>query len=169
MQLTFLNLKKSIMKVYPPIPFIKSFKSAFNGEPIKIGVQQDADEFLSILCDKLEKEAKIFGKENFLENSFKGKITNEIVSLEEKYTYYSQSEEPFYSITLDIKNHKSLEVEHNSKKEFFSLKVMINKHCINDTKKIIGNFNSEKEKEIDYCDSNHVVCLSCFKKNKTVI
>ena len=109
MQLTFLNLKKSIMKVYPPIPFIKSFKSAFNGEPIKIGVQQDADEFLSILCDKLEKEAKIFGKENFLENSFKGKITNEIVSLEEKYPYYSQSEEPFYSITLDIKNHKSLE------------------------------------------------------------
>ena len=45
---------------------------------------------------------------------------------------------------------------------------MINKHCINDTKKIIDNFNSEKEKEIDYCDINHVVCLSCFKKNKTV-
>ena len=67
-----------------------------------------------------------------------------------------------------FENHKSLEVEHNSKKEFFSLKVMINKHCINDTKKIIDNFNSEKEKEIDYCDSNHVVCLSCFKKNKTV-
>jgi len=109
MQLAFLNLKKSIMMVYPPFSFIKSFKSAFNGEPIKIGVQQDADEFLSILCDKLEKEAKIFGKENFLENSFKGKITNEIVSLEEEYPYYSQSEEPFYSITLDIKNHKSLE------------------------------------------------------------
>ena len=109
MQLTFLNLKKSIMMVYAPISFIKSFKSAFNGEPIKIGVQQDTDEFLSILCDKLEKEAKIFGKENFLENSFKGKITNEIVSLEEEYPYYSQSEEPFYSITLDIKNHKNLE------------------------------------------------------------
>ena len=109
MQLTFLNLKKSIMWAYPPISFIHSFKSAFNGEPIKIGVQQDTDEFLSILCDKLEKEAKIFGKENFLENSFKGKITNEIVSLEEEYPYYSQSEEPFYSITLDIKNHKNLE------------------------------------------------------------
>ena len=109
MQLTFLNLKKSIMSVYPPISFIKSFKSAFNGEPIKIGVQQDTDEFLSILCDKLEKEAKIFGKENFLENSFKGKITNEIVSLEKEYPYYSQSEEPFYSITVDIKNHKNLE------------------------------------------------------------
>ena len=109
MQLTFLNLKKSIMWAYPPISFIQSFKKAFNGEPIKFGVQQDTDEFLSILSDKLEKEAKIFGKENFLENSFKGKITNEIVSLEEQYPYYSQSEEPFYSITLDIKNHKNLE------------------------------------------------------------
>ena len=113
-QLTFTNLQKSIMSVYPPYSFIKSFKSAFNGEPIKFGVQQDADEFLSILCDKLENEAKIFNKENFLENSFKGKITNEIVSLEEEYPYYSQTDESFYSITVDIKNHKTLEEALNS-------------------------------------------------------
>jgi ribosomal protein S8 len=106
-QLTFANLLKSIMSVYPPYSFIKSFKSAFNGEPIKFGVQQDADEFLSILCDKLENEAKILNKENFLENSFKGKITNEIVSLETEYPYYSQTDESFYSITVDIKNHKT--------------------------------------------------------------
>ena len=109
MQLTFTNLQKSIMPFYPPLSFIKSFKSAFNGEPIKLTVQQDTDEFLSILCDKLEKEAKLFENENFLENSFKGKVTNEIVSLEKDYPYYSQTEENFYSITLDIKNHKNLE------------------------------------------------------------
>ena len=109
MQLSFVNLKKSIMSAYPPISFIRSFKKAFNGEPIKLGVQQDADEFLSILCDQLENEAKILGKENFLENSFKGKITNEIVSLENDCPYYSQTEEPFYRITLDIKGHKNLE------------------------------------------------------------
>ena len=109
MQITFANLQKSIMAYYPPISFIKSFKKAFNGEPIHLGVQQDTDEFLAILCDKLEKEAKKFGKENFLENSFKGKITNEIVSLEKEYPYYSQTEEPFYRITLDIKGHKNLE------------------------------------------------------------
>ena len=109
MQLTFANLQKSIMSVYPPYSFIKSFKSAFNGEPIKLGVQQDVDEFLSILCDKLENEAKILGKENFLENSFKGKITNEIVSLEDEFPHYSQTDESFYSITVDIKNHKTLE------------------------------------------------------------
>ena len=109
MQLSFANLKKSIMPFYPPISFIDSFTKAFNGEPIRLGVQQDTDEFLSILCDKIEKEAKIYGKGNFLENSFKGKITNEIVSLEKNYPYYSQTNEDFYRITLDIKGYKSLE------------------------------------------------------------
>ena len=109
LQLTFQNLKNGCMAPYPPNRFIKSFKSAFNGEPIQFGIQQDSDEFLSILCDNLEKEAKEYGKENFLENSFKGKISNEILSLEKEYPYYSHSEEPFFRITLDIKGHKSLE------------------------------------------------------------
>ena len=109
MQITFQNLISGWMSPYPPLRFIKSFLSAFNEQPITLGVQQDSDEFLAILCDNLEKEAKIFGKEKFLENCFKGKISNEILSLEKEFPYYSQSEEPFYRITLDIKGHKSLE------------------------------------------------------------
>ena len=109
MQITFLNLIIGIMSPYPPIRFIKSFLSAFNGQPIQLGLMQDSDEFLGILCDNLEKEAKNFGAENFLEQSFKGKISNEILSQEKEFPYYSQSEEPFYRITLDIKGHKTLE------------------------------------------------------------
>ena len=109
LQLTFENLKNGCMSPYPPNRFIRSFLSAFNGEPIQFGIQQDSDEFLSILCDNLEKEAKSYNKENFLENSFKGKISNEILSLEKEYPYYSHSEEPFFRITLDIKGHKTLE------------------------------------------------------------
>ena len=109
MQKTFINLKRSNMQYYPPMDFIKSFKSAFNGEPISVSVQQDTDEFLAILCDKLEEEAKIFNKQDFLENSFKGGISNEILSLEKDYKYYSEITEPFYRITLDIKGHKTLE------------------------------------------------------------
>ena len=109
MQITFQNLIAGCMSPYPPSRFIRSFLSAFNGEPIQFGIQQDSDEFLSILCDNLEKEAKTYGKENFLENSFKGKISNEILSLESEFPFYSQSEEPFYRIPLDLKNHKSLE------------------------------------------------------------
>ena len=84
MQKTFINLKRSNMQYYPPMDFIKSFKSAFNGEPISVSVQQDTDEFLAILCDKLEEEAKIFNKQDFLENSFKGKISFFLVG---NYTY----------------------------------------------------------------------------------
>ena len=109
MQITFQNLIAGLMSPYPPSRFIRSFTSAFNGQPIQLGIMQDSDEFLSILCDNLEKEAKTFGLENFLENSFKGKISNEILSQEVEYPYYSQSEEPFYRITLDIKEHKTLE------------------------------------------------------------
>ena len=109
MQLGFANLRYSCLGVYPPLEFIKSFKKAFNGQPIQFGVQQDSDEFLSILCDELEKEAKIYGKENFLNNSFKGKISNEIVSLNKEYPYYSKTDEDFYRVTLDIKGHKTLE------------------------------------------------------------
>jgi len=109
MQITFQNLIAGCMSPYPPSRFIRSFLSAFNGEPIQFGIQQDSDEFLSILCDNLEKEAKIYGNENFLENSFKGKISNEILSLENEFPYYSQTEEPFYRIPLDLKGHKSLE------------------------------------------------------------
>ena len=109
MQLAFINLKQSILHFYPPMPFIKSFKEAFNGEPIHVGIQQDTDEFLAILCDKLEEEAKKYNKQDFLENSFKGGISNEILSLEKDYKYYSQITEPFYRITLDIKGNKTLE------------------------------------------------------------
>ena len=109
LQLTFENLKNGSMTPYPPNRFIRSFLSAFNGEPIQFGIQQDSDEFLAILCDNLEKEAKYYNKENFLENSFKGKISNEILSLEKEYPYYSHGEEPFFRITLDIKGHKTLE------------------------------------------------------------
>ena len=109
MQLGFANLRYSCLGVYPPLEFIKSFKKAFNGQPIQFGVQQDSDEFLSILCDELEKEAKLFNKENFLNNSFKGKISNEIVSLNKEYPFYSKTDEDFYRVTLDIKGHKTLE------------------------------------------------------------
>ena len=59
MQLTFFNLKQSFFQFYPPMKFINSFKKAFNGEPIHVGIQQDTDEFLAILCDKLENEFEV--------------------------------------------------------------------------------------------------------------
>ena len=108
LQTTFANLSFSIRKFYPILPFIKSFKSAFNSQPISVSSQQDSDEFLAILCDEIEKEAKSMGNETILNSAFKGAICNEIVSLEKEYPYYSSTEENFIRITLDIKNHTNL-------------------------------------------------------------
>ena len=67
-------------------------------------------------------------------------------------------------------NEKSLEVSHNSKKDLFQINVMINKHCIKKGKinEIINNDENdyEKENEIDYSDTPHIVCFDCYKKNK---
>ena len=108
LQELFYNLSYSNKKYYPCYKFIQSFKSAFNGEPINVGIQQDTDEFFGILCEELEKEAKIYKNENFLENSFKGKISNEIYSIENDYPYYSCTDEDYFRITLDIKGKKNL-------------------------------------------------------------
>ena len=95
LQLTFQNLKNGSMDPYPPLRFIRSIKSAFNGEPIQLHAQQDSDEFLSILCENLEKEAKKNNKELFLENSIKGKISNQIISLQKDYPHYSETKNLF--------------------------------------------------------------------------
>ena len=108
LQELFYNLSYSNKKYFPCYKFIQSFKSAFNGEPINVGIQQDTDEFFGILCEELEKEAKIYKNENFLEKSFKGKISNEIYSIENEYPYYSCTDEDYFRITLDIKGKKNL-------------------------------------------------------------
>ena len=64
-----------------------------------------------------------------------------------------------------FKNEKSLEVSHNSKRELFLLNVMINKHCIREANNMI-NSDLEVQNEIDYFQTAHVICLSCYKKNK---
>ena len=68
-----------------------------------------------------------------------------------------------------FENGKSLEVSHNSKRELLKINVMINMHCIKDSKRnneIDNNNNFEKDQDIDYSDNTHVVCLNCYKKNK---
>ena len=70
-----------------------------------------------------------------------------------------------FDCTKKFTNEKSLEVGHNSKKEMLQLNVMINKHCLKDFKKTIGE-DMEIEPDLDYSESTHVICYNCYKKNK---
>ena len=67
--------------------------------------------------------------------------------------------------TKKFTNEKSLEVGHNSKKEILRLNVMINKHCLKDLKRNIGE-DLDIVPGLDYSESQHVICYDCYKKNK---
>uniref|UniRef100_UPI00397FF838 hypothetical protein n=1 Tax=Salmonella sp. s60093 TaxID=3159721 RepID=UPI00397FF838 len=47
--------------------------------------------------------------DDIFNNTFRGKISYEIISLEKEYTYYSETENFFLAISLDIKNKRTIE------------------------------------------------------------
>jgi len=53
LQLVFANLSQTLKLFHTPIHFIKSIKG-FNNQPINTSQQQDCEEFLNILIDRLE-------------------------------------------------------------------------------------------------------------------
>lgn len=109
LQNLFANLSYSIKQYHSPMHFISSFK-AFNNEPINVRIQQDCEEFLSILVDRLEGFSKsLSAQKDIFDDSFRGKISYEVISLEKEYSYYSETETPFLAISLDIKNKRTIE------------------------------------------------------------
>ena len=66
-------------------------------------------------------------------------------------------------------NENLIEVEHNKNKRIIKLNVIINKHCLKEAKNNNinnDNFGNELEYGIDYNDSQHCICLACYKKIK---
>lgn len=67
---------------------------------------QDSHEFFNILVDNIENSHPSLKR--LLLGTIGGTLINEIKSLESEYTYKSKREEPFYCLSLDIKNKKNL-------------------------------------------------------------
>ena len=83
---------------YNPLPFCLVFKD-HSGQPVNVAVQQDAQEFLNIMFDKLEKGSTWWRQ--LVQGVFGGKLVNQLTcqgcgSLREK-------EELFYSLSLTVK------------------------------------------------------------------
>jgi ubiquitin carboxyl-terminal hydrolase 34 len=65
LQEVFANMKTSVKQYIWPNKFIESIKG-FDNEPINVRVQQDANEFFNLVCDKLETDLKdTSNKRNF--------------------------------------------------------------------------------------------------------
>lgn len=101
------NLKFSKKQCFEPLEFCKAFKD-FEGQSINVKVQQDADEFLNLLFDKVEETLKTNNK-NFLRSAIGGSLVHEITSTDPNFPYKGTREEHFFRVSLDINNLKTLQ------------------------------------------------------------
>lgn len=106
MKLIFANLQESEKQYYAPEGFTKAFQ--YNGAPVNVRQQQDTFEFYNMLGDNLENLLKDTPYASVLKDSVGGLIANETRSLESEFPYVGESEEPFFAVSLDIKNKKTL-------------------------------------------------------------
>lgn len=107
LQLIFANLKLSEKQYFAPRGLVKALRD-MEGQALNPSVQQDVDEFFSLLCDRLETSMKGTAQERLLRNLMGGTVVNIIESTETEYPYTSEREEQFLRLSLEIKNKKTL-------------------------------------------------------------
>lgn len=101
------HLLYSEKEFFEPSGFCQAFKG-YDGESINPRLQQDADEFLNLLFDKLEDLLKGTEMHDLLRKHVGGSLVHEIQSCEPEFPYFSDREEHFFRISLDVKNKKNL-------------------------------------------------------------
>ncbi|KAL6077589.1 USP domain-containing protein [Balamuthia mandrillaris] len=103
----FAHLQHSQKQFYDPsVSFCKAFKD-HNGEPVNIQLQQDAEEFLRHLCEKLETSLKHTPYEKLL-NNFTG-ASSQVVQCPNDSSHYSEREDPLSVISIEIKGKSNLQ------------------------------------------------------------
>lgn len=106
MQVLMANLKFSEKQCFEPRGICNTFK--IDGEIVNVRIQQDADEFLNLLFDKLEELLKETQYPMLIRSIIGGNIVHEIKSKEENFPYEGEREEHFFRLSLEVKNNKSL-------------------------------------------------------------
>ena len=105
LQFIFSALKNSAKQYITPKSFTSSFKD-FEGNPINVMEQMDADEFFSTFMDRIEDHLKGSEHEKVIKNHFGGLLVTEMIGKD--CTHRSERFEPFITIPLEVKNKKSI-------------------------------------------------------------
>lgn len=100
LQKLFIFLQKTDRQDYNPKDFCFSFKD-YAGNPTNLVVQQDAQEFLNMIFEKLENKVKGGVWHGVLENVFGGKYCNQMICKE--CGNVSDRFENFYNLSLQVK------------------------------------------------------------------
>eukprot|EP01130_Rhizamoeba_saxonica_P002958 TRINITY_DN1299_c0_g2_i1.p1 TRINITY_DN1299_c0_g2~~TRINITY_DN1299_c0_g2_i1.p1 ORF type:complete len:2014 (+),score=509.93 TRINITY_DN1299_c0_g2_i1:1-6042(+) len=106
LQTLFAHLQESEKRYYDPISFCKTYKD-FDGQPVNLMEQQDANEFFNVVFDKLEGILQD-DREYALRNIFQGQFCNQLIG-QNGCTHYRERLDPFYTISVEIKNNPTLE------------------------------------------------------------
>ena len=106
LQYLFASLQCSDKQYINPKSFAKTIKD-FDGNPINLNEQMDVDEFFNYFLDKLEGYLKETPYKNLIKNHFGGLQVTELIGKD--CIHRSERVEPFLSISVEVKNKKSLQ------------------------------------------------------------
>lgn len=104
-QKMFAYLDNSERRDFNPTDFCLSYKD-YTGQPVNVMVQQDADEFLKVIFDRLEEAVKHGPYIGVLNSVYTGKICNVILC--KGCGYEKVNEEPFNNLSLEVKGLSNL-------------------------------------------------------------
>ena len=104
-QLILAALKNSHKQYYDPRGFCHANKD-YEGKPVNVLEQMDVDEFFNNFLDKLEGHIKHSRNADIIKKIFGGTLSNELIC--KGCPHYSEREEMFLALGLQVKNKKSI-------------------------------------------------------------
>jgi len=105
LQHLFSHLSISARRDYDPSGLVSTIKG-YDGNPIRIGEQQDVDEFFNLFGDRLEKSLKFLPQKRLLQDIFGGKVSHIITCQDCKSI--SERLEDYLSLSLDVKGKSNI-------------------------------------------------------------
>ncbi len=78
------------------------------GQPINVRVQQDAQEFFNVICDRVEFRLKNTPQARLLQELFAGKFSNQMLCMG-GCDSMRERDEDYYTVSVTVKNKRNLE------------------------------------------------------------
>jgi ubiquitin C-terminal hydrolase len=108
LQKLFASLLLSKDEYCAPGDFCAEFKG-FDGKPVNVHIQQDVDEFMNLVLEKLESELRVLNHEEVLHETLGIQLLHQITSLESDTEFTSETTEQVTCLLLDIKGRNSID------------------------------------------------------------
>jgi ubiquitin carboxyl-terminal hydrolase 9/24 len=105
LKMIFGGLMEMEKQYFNPKRFCSAFKD-IDGQPIDPMVQKDVDEFFIMAMDRIENLVKGKKEDRVIKNLVQGVLANEFICKD--CPHYSEREEPFMTISLQVKNKHSI-------------------------------------------------------------